>query len=49
MATLTFTTQVSGMAIPFSLVYANHEKFLPDSDSRLSAHIGIKYKFDPKD
>jgi len=48
-ATLTFTTQLSGMAIPFSLVYANHEKFLPDSDSRLSAHIGIKYQFDPKD
>lgn len=48
-ATLTFTTQLNGVAIPFSLVYANHQKFLPDSDDTLGAHIGIKYQFDPKD
>jgi hypothetical protein len=48
-ATLTFTTQFNGVAIPFSLVYANHQKFLPDSDDTLGAHIGIKYQFDPKD
>jgi hypothetical protein len=48
-ATLTFTTQLNGVAIPFSLVYANHQKFLPESDDTLGAHIGIKYQFDPQD
>lgn len=48
-ATLTFTTKLAGMSIPFSLVYANHEKFLPESDDQLSAHLGIKYQFDPKE
>lgn len=48
-ATLTLTTKLNGVAIPFSLVYANHEKFLPDSDDQVSAHIGIKYQFDPKE
>jgi hypothetical protein len=48
-ATLTFTTQVGGFSIPLSLVYANHEKFLPESDEQLSAHIGFKYDLEGKE
>jgi hypothetical protein len=48
-ATLTFTTKVNGFSIPFSLVYANHEKFLPQSDEQLSAHIGFKYELEGKE
>jgi hypothetical protein len=45
-ATLTLTTQLNGMSIPISLVYANHGKYLPDVDEELGAHIGIKYSLD---
>lgn len=48
-ATATFTTKLNGFSIPLSLVYANHEKFLPESDEQLSAHIGFKYELDQKE
>lgn len=48
-ATATFTTRLNGFSIPFSLVYANHEKFLPESNEQLSAHIGFKYELDQKE
>lgn len=48
-ATATFTTRLNGFSIPFSLVYANHEKFLPESDEQLSAHLGFKYDLEEKE
>jgi hypothetical protein len=47
-ATLTFTRKVGDMEIPFGIVYANHSEFLGDVDSRLSAHLGIRFKMSGK-
>ena len=35
----------SGMSLPFTLTYANHGEFLAEDDDKLSAHIGLSYKF----
>ncbi|MEM7353929.1 MAG: hypothetical protein AAF657_24220 [Acidobacteriota bacterium] len=34
----------SGVALPLSLTYANHSRFLGDVDDELSAHFGLSYK-----
>jgi len=47
-ATLTLTTRLNGISIPLVLLYANHDKYLPDADETLGAHIGIKYQLDSK-
>ena len=47
-ATITLTTEINGISLPLALVYANHGRFLPETDEQLSAHIGIKYQLDPK-
>ena len=46
--TITLTTKLNGISIPLALVYANHGKFLPETDEQLSVHIGIKYQLDQK-
>jgi hypothetical protein len=33
-----------GMAIPVTLTYANHSKFLGGQDKQLSAHIALSYR-----
>ena len=42
-ASLTFTRQLNGVAVPFGIVYATRGEYLPEVDSRLSAHIGLRY------
>ena len=44
-ASATYTYKMTeSMAMPFSLVYANHASFLGDVDRKLSAHFGITFK-----
>ncbi|MGZ5443444.1 MAG: hypothetical protein ACXW5U_20780 [Thermoanaerobaculia bacterium] len=44
-ASATYTYKVNDqMAVPLSLVYANHSEHLGDVDRRLNAHIGITFK-----
>lgn len=44
-ASATYTYMINDtMAMPLSLVYANHAAFLGDVDRRLNAHIGVTFK-----
>lgn len=47
--TLTYSYKVSDqISIPLVLNYANHGKYLPDSDSTFNSHIGFSYKLNRK-
>lgn len=46
-ATLTITRQFGDIAIPFGIVYANHGEFLGEVDEQFSAHLGLKFDFEP--
>lgn len=48
-ASLTFTRQLNGVAVPFGIVYATRGEYLPEVDSRLSAHIGLRYNLFGRD
>ncbi|HEX6903843.1 MAG TPA: hypothetical protein VF789_29300 [Thermoanaerobaculia bacterium] len=48
-ASLTFTRQFNGVAVPFGIVYATRGEYLPEVDSRLSAHIGLRYNLFGRD
>ena len=42
---VTYTQKITDtVTLPIALVYANHEKFLPDVDKRLGVHFGLSYK-----
>lgn len=44
-ASATFTYKINDtMAVPLSLIYANHTAYLGDVDRRLNAHIGVTFK-----
>jgi hypothetical protein len=44
-ASVTYTYEINGqMAMPLSLIYANHATYLGEVDRRLNAHIGITFK-----
>lgn len=44
-ASATYTYKINGqMAMPVSLIYANHATYLGEVDRRLNAHIGITFK-----
>ena len=44
-ASATYTYKINdNMAMPFSLIYANHAAFLGDVDRKLNAHFGISFK-----
>jgi hypothetical protein len=41
----TFTQRISEqLSIPISIVYANHERYLPEVKSKVTAHFGLSYK-----
>lgn len=43
-ARLTYDFPISkGLNLPLSVVWANHGEFLPETDERLSAHVGFSY------
>jgi hypothetical protein len=42
--TATYTRDLLGMSIPFSLVYANKSEFLDGVDEQISLHVGVKFK-----
>ena len=42
--TATYTRDIMGVTIPFSLVYANKSEFLDGVDKQISLHVGVKYK-----
>jgi hypothetical protein len=44
-ASITFSQKINDtLTLPISLTYANHEKFLPETDRKLGVHFGISYK-----
>jgi hypothetical protein len=44
-ASATYTYKITdNMALPLSLIYANHAAYLGDVDRRLNAHIGVTFK-----
>jgi hypothetical protein len=40
----TYTRDIMGVTVPFSLVYANKSEFLGDVDKQISLHAGLKYQ-----
>ncbi|MBV9493111.1 MAG: hypothetical protein JOZ54_02610 [Acidobacteria bacterium] len=44
-ASLTYTQKLTDkLSLPLAVVYTNHQRYLPDTDKRLSALFGLNYK-----
>ena len=46
-ATATLISKVGGAEVPFSIQYANKSEFLDDDAEQLSAHVAIKFSWNP--
>lgn len=48
LASLTYTRQIGGLAVPLGVVWASKAEFLPEVDEQISAHLGIRFSLGDK-